>query len=104
MGTFVSILLGTLIRGWIITIEDGAFILGLLMIAMALIGWISSHQIPTAPPVNKVNNIIKSFQESVKFSFGLSRQNCLLLYPLHFMVLALRCYFLTQVPNFTVTF
>ena len=67
MGTFVSILLGTLIGGWIITIKDGTYILGFLMIAMALIGWISSHQIPTAPPVNKeLTTSLNPFKRSVK--------------------------------------
>ena len=75
MGTFVSILLGTLIGGWIITIKDGTYILGFLMIAMALIGWISSHQIPTAPPVSKeLTTSLNPFKEISK-NFHLASQD-----------------------------
>ena len=105
MGTFVSILLGTLIGGWIITIKDGTYILGFLMIAMALIGWISSHQIPTAPPVNKeLTTSLNPFREISK-NFHLASQDKTVWY----CILAISWFwlyggcFLTQVPNFTVS-
>ena len=50
MGTFVSILLGTLTGGWLVTEPLGTLQLGALIILVAIVGWLSSCQIPKAPP------------------------------------------------------
>ena len=105
MGTFVSILLGTLIGGWVITINSGEIILGFLMLLMALVGWISSQKIPPAPSENdKVENSFNPIREA-KLNFNLASENNSVWY----CILAISWFwlyggcFLTQVPNFTVS-
>jgi len=50
MGTFVAILLGTLIGGWLVAGPQGSMQMGALIITVAIIGWLSSCQIPNAQP------------------------------------------------------
>ena len=45
MGTFTSILLGTLIGGWLVTADQGPIYVGALAVGFAIIGWLSSRQI-----------------------------------------------------------
>ncbi|HEX6163119.1 MAG TPA: acyl-[ACP]--phospholipid O-acyltransferase [Vicinamibacterales bacterium] len=49
-GTFLAILLGTILGGSLMQIDNGAVVVGLLGVAMAIAGWISARQIPLAPP------------------------------------------------------
>ena len=58
MGTFTSILLGTLIGGWLVTTDQGPIYVGALAIGFAITGWLSSRQIPDAPSVSTNNDQI----------------------------------------------
>jgi len=54
MGTFLAILLGTLVGGIVILIEDfGRFYISALVVSIAIIGWLSSQKIPIALSVNQ---------------------------------------------------
>jgi 1-acyl-sn-glycerol-3-phosphate acyltransferase len=49
-GTFLAILLGTLAGGVLINaFEDGVLYVSIAVVGIALLGWIASRQIPTAP-------------------------------------------------------
>jgi len=50
MGTFLAILLGTILGGVIIAIKPhGTLIISILVVIFALLGWLTSRAIPTAP-------------------------------------------------------
>jgi len=49
-GTFLAILIGTILGGSLMQSDNGALIVGALGIVVALAGWISARQIPLAPP------------------------------------------------------
>jgi acyl-[acyl-carrier-protein]-phospholipid O-acyltransferase/long-chain-fatty-acid--[acyl-carrier-protein] ligase len=49
-GTFLAILLGTIVGGSIALLGKGPLFVGAIGVAGAFIGWLSSRQIPTAPP------------------------------------------------------
>jgi acyl-[acyl-carrier-protein]-phospholipid O-acyltransferase/long-chain-fatty-acid--[acyl-carrier-protein] ligase len=49
-GTFLAILLGTIIGGSLALLGNGPLFVGLIGVVSALVGWLSSRQIPTAPP------------------------------------------------------
>lgn len=106
MGTFFSILLGTLIGGWLVTEPQGPMQLGALIILVAIIGWISSCQIPKAPPEKSSSGnsaLFNPFKETA-MNFGLAKQNKTVLYCIFcssWFWLYGAC-FLTQVPNFSV--
>lgn len=106
MGTFVSILLGTLIGGWLVTEPQGPMQLGALIILVAIIGWISSCQIPKAPPEKSSSGnsaLFNPFKETA-MNFGLAKHNKTVLYCIFcssWFWLYGAC-FLTQVPNFSV--
>ena len=106
MGTFVSILLGTLIGGWLVTEPQGPMQLGALIILVAIIGWISSCQIPKAPPEKSSSGnsaLLNPFKETA-MNFGLAKHNKTVLYCIFcssWFWLYGAC-FLTQVPNFSV--
>lgn len=106
MGTFVSILLGTLIGGWLVTVPHGTMQLGALIILVAIIGWISSCQIPKAPPEKITSEIRISFNplRETAFNYSLAKQNKTVIYCIFsssWFWLYGAC-FLTQVPNFSV--
>lgn len=57
MGTFVSILLGTLTAGVLIALENGLYITAGLVLVLALLGVVSSQKMPALPlktPASKV--------------------------------------------------
>ena len=64
IATFLAILLGTLFGGLLILTGAGAWIVGLTLIALAVIGWLAAKRIPPAPPAaekpEKSANIIKA--------------------------------------------
>jgi len=107
MGTFVSILLGTLIGGWLVAGPQGPMQVGALIILVAVVGWLSSCQIPDAPAAKTASNLSLFFnpvRETGK-NYGLAKQNPTVLYCI-FAASWFWLYggsFLTQVPNFTVT-
>ena len=49
-GTFLSILLGTIVGGSVVLIANGALVVGGIGIACATAGWLASRLIPAAPP------------------------------------------------------
>ena len=107
MGTFVSILLGTLIGGWLVTEPQGPTQLGALIILVAIIGWLSSCQIPNAPPEKTASHQQLSLNplHETALNYGLAKQNKTVLYCIFsssWFWLYGAC-FLTQVPNFSVT-
>ncbi len=104
MGTFVAILLGTLIGGWLITTEQGAFLVGLLAVMLASLGWLSSFYIPAAPAdapalVLKLN----PYRETVRI-LRLAGENSVVFYS----ILGISWFwlfgaaYLTQLPNYVV--
>jgi acyl-[acyl-carrier-protein]-phospholipid O-acyltransferase / long-chain-fatty-acid--[acyl-carrier-protein] ligase len=48
-GTFLAILLGTILGGSIVLLGNGALVVGVCGITAALAGWLASRQIPPAP-------------------------------------------------------
>lgn len=106
MGTFVSILLGTLIGGWLVTEPQGSMQLGALIILVAIIGWLSSCQIPNAPAEQKASEQLVSFNpiRETAVNYRLAKHNKTVLYCIFsssWFWLYGAC-FLTQVPNFSV--
>ena len=51
-GTFVAILLGTIAGALMILWEGGVWIVGCGVLLLAVIGWLASRHIPSAPPAN----------------------------------------------------
>jgi acyl-[acyl-carrier-protein]-phospholipid O-acyltransferase / long-chain-fatty-acid--[acyl-carrier-protein] ligase len=49
-GTFLAILLGTILGGSVVLLGNGALIVGSCGVAAALTGWLAARQIPAAPP------------------------------------------------------
>ena len=105
MGTFGSILLGTLIGGWMVTLNNGIFMLSMLIIVIAVVGWLSSREIPPAPSQNKGHKLSLNPITETAVNFSLARENRTVFY----CILAISWFwlyggcFLTQVPNYTVT-
>jgi acyl-[acyl-carrier-protein]-phospholipid O-acyltransferase / long-chain-fatty-acid--[acyl-carrier-protein] ligase len=50
-GTFLAILLGTIVGSSAVTLAQGPLIVGALGVAMAFCGWLAARAIPPAPPV-----------------------------------------------------
>ena len=105
MGTFGSILLGTLIGGWMVTLENGITLLSGAIVLVSVVGWLSSRGIPEAPSENPRQKIsLNPFAETAG-NFRMARENRTVFY----CILAISWFwlyggcFLTQVPNFTVT-
>lgn len=48
--TFIAILLGTLVGGWVVLAESGAQMLAGLVVAMAVLGWLMSWAMPNSSP------------------------------------------------------
>ena len=105
MGTFVSILMGTLIGGWIVTFEQGPLMVGGLAVIVAIIGWLCSLQIPDAAAENSALVIGLNPIRQSRENFKLAKQDPTVFY----CILANSWFwlyggsFLTQVPNFAVT-
>ena len=75
MGTFGSILLGTLIGGWMVTLNNGVPMLSMLIIIIAVIGWLSSREIPAAPSQNKGHKLSLNPITETAVNFRLAREN-----------------------------
>lgn len=50
MGTFLAILLGTIIGGAVIATDRGPVVIGVAVIALAIVGYAISRKVPQAPP------------------------------------------------------
>ena len=105
MGTFVSILMGTLIGGWVVTFEQGPILVGAMTVVVAIIGWLCSRQIPEAAAENSDIVIGLNPIRQARENFALAKKNSTVFY----CILANSWFwlyggsFLTQVPNFAVT-
>ena len=107
MGTFVSILLGTLVGGWLVIGPQGPIMVGILIVMVALCGWFSGVQIPDAPPEKVTNKTRLSFNplRETAHNFRLAKENPQVIYCImaaSWFWLYGSC-FLTQVPNFVVS-
>ena len=107
MGTFVSILLGTLIGGWLVTEPQGPMQLGALIVLVAIIGWLSSCQIPNAPSEKTPNAHRVPFNpiRETAVNYRLAKHNKTVfhcIFSCSWFWLYGAC-FLTQVPNFSVS-
>ena len=107
MGTFVAILLGTLIGGWLVAGPQGPMQMGVLIIVVATIGWLSSRQIPRAPSVQTTPSESLSFNpvRETATNYQLAKNNKTVIYCIlsaSWFWLYGAC-FLTQVPNFAIT-
>ncbi|MGB2040670.1 MAG: MFS transporter [Porticoccaceae bacterium] len=106
MGTFVSILLGTLIGGWLVTADQGPLYVGVLAVGFAVIGWLSSRQIPDAPSMSAESHSKLGLNPLpvTAQNYRLARENPLVFH----CILGISWFwlfggaFLTQVPNFAV--
>jgi acyl-[acyl-carrier-protein]-phospholipid O-acyltransferase/long-chain-fatty-acid--[acyl-carrier-protein] ligase len=71
-GTFISILLGTLVGGLLILAENGILIISSMVILIAILGWMSSFYIPQGQPASpklKVDyNFIRETWEIVSYA------------------------------------
>ena len=66
-GSFVSILLGTILGGLLILVDGGTTIISFVVILVALIGWVCSRFIPSGPPADpdikiQGNIIVSTYQ------------------------------------------
>jgi MFS family permease len=105
MGTFVSILLGTLLGGWLVTFPLGTVWVGSLAVVVALIGWWGSCKIPDAPAdKGEIKISLNPIREAWR-NLGFARENMTVFY----CIMGISWFwlfggsFLTQVPNFAVT-
>ena len=105
MGTFVSILLGTLLGGWLVTFPLGTIWVGALAIVVALIGWYGSCQIPDAPAdKGEIKISLNPVREAWR-NLGFARENMTVFY----CIMGISWFwlfggsFLTQVPNFAMS-
>ena len=107
MGTFVSILVGTLIGGWLVTADQGPMYVGVLATLFAVIGWLSSRHIPNAPATSAAQQGTLTLNPLTvaRGNLKLARKNPTVFY----CIIAISWFwlyggsFLTQVPNYAVT-
>ncbi len=74
-GTFVSILLGTICGGLLIMADNGGLIISGLIIAIALIGWLSSLLIPPTQAADNTITVNYNFFTETHRIIGHIRQN-----------------------------
>lgn len=66
MGTFVSILFGTFIGGWlVIVMGDTPYFMSVIFIGIALSGWLTSLRIPKTKPVNPTLKFDLKFHKQI---------------------------------------
>jgi 1-acyl-sn-glycerol-3-phosphate acyltransferase len=105
MGTFISILLGTLCGGVLIQMKNGPAITGLVLVGIALAGWLASRMIPVttahAPHLIVRWNL---FSETLRTIGYARRERSVFLSILGISWFwLLGAAYLTQLPNFTKT-
>ncbi len=68
-GTFVAILVGTIMGGMLIGLDNGKFYVSSLMVLFSIVGYLSSRHIPIAPSVNEKTtdvSFLGSFKTTIK--------------------------------------
>jgi len=105
MGTFVSILIGTLMGAWLVSYQSGALLVAAVAVLFALGGWWASFAIPDAPADKGDIHIgLNPLSDAIR-NISLARENP----TVFFCIMAISWFwlfggsFLTQVPNFAVT-
>ncbi|MCB2147341.1 MAG: MFS transporter [Deltaproteobacteria bacterium] len=105
MGTFISILLGTLCGGVLIQMKDGSAVTGVVLVGVALAGWLASRMIPaTTIHVPHLTVRWNLFRETLR-TIGYARRER----PVFLSILGISWFwllgaaYLTQLPNFTRT-
>ena len=77
IGTFVSILLGSVVGGLLILTDYGPFYVSLILITVACVGWLTSLPIPTAkagmPSLNIGKNIFRETKTIISYTREVKR-------------------------------
>jgi len=105
MGTFISILLGTLCGGVLIQMKNGPAVTGLVLVSVALMGWLASRMIP-ATTIHAPHLIVRwnLFRETLRTIGYARRERSVFLSILGISWFwLLGAAYLTQLPNFTRT-
>lgn len=105
MGTFISILLGTLCGGMLIQMENGAAITGPVLVGVALAGWLASRMVPAtqihSPHLTLRWNLLGETLRTIGYARR-ERSVFLSILGISWFWLMGAAY-LTQLPNFTRT-
>lgn len=104
MGTFLAILIGTLLGGVLIGIKDyGTYVVAATTMTIAVIGWGAATQIPATPSESKHIRINYNFISEIYYNLKLAGQDRRIL--LYLFAISwfwfLGASFLTQVGNYT---
>ena len=103
-GTFLTILLGTVIGVSVVRIPTyGKIIISIIIMACAVVGWLFSRLIPATPKNDAIKldiNIVKQTKETVAFIFTMPRNVVLAVLGVSWFYF-LGGMFLSQFPNFT---
>ncbi|MFO1257089.1 MAG: MFS transporter [Gammaproteobacteria bacterium] len=104
MGTFLAILIGTLLGGVLIGIERyGTYVVAATTITVAVMGWGAATQIPSTPSESKHIRINFNFISEIYYNLKLAAQNPSIL--LYLFAISwfwfLGASFLTQIGNYT---
>ena len=73
-GTFLAILIGTIIGGLLIVIENGVVIISTILFLIALVGWTASRSIPTAAAADPNLKINYNILQEIGRMMGRARQ------------------------------
>ena len=66
-GTFIAILIGTILGGVLITLNNGVHYVSILLFVIAILGFIASKRIPIAMPTEKIKtNFLGSYSKTWK--------------------------------------
>ncbi|PIE41687.1 MAG: hypothetical protein CSA49_02215 [Gammaproteobacteria bacterium] len=102
-GTFLAILLGTILGGLLSKIDNGSQWVSFVVISIAIVGWLTSRKIPLAPAVNsdiKIN--LNVFSATLKTVQSAHQKR-----PIFLAILAISWFwflgaaYLTQLPQYT---
>lgn len=76
MGTFVAILLGTYLGGWLVDwFGNTPYFMGIVFIATALVGWRTSLTIPKTKAINPDDKFVLFFPKQIWTDFGHLKRN-----------------------------
>jgi acyl-[acyl-carrier-protein]-phospholipid O-acyltransferase/long-chain-fatty-acid--[acyl-carrier-protein] ligase len=74
-GTFISILIGTLVGGLLILTENGILLISGMVILIAVLGWVSSFYIPKGQPASPKLRVDYNFLKETWVIVSHARQN-----------------------------
>ena len=104
-GTFLAILIGTIIGGLLIVIENGLVIISTILFLIALVGWTASRSIPTAAAADPNLKINYNILQEIGRMVGRARQTRTVFLSIigisWFWVVGAT--FLSQFPNYSKT-